>query len=140
MGHAVASLHVPLTRRLTVATQAHVQLTNLESLGRVGARYALNDSQTVAVAGDTRGGLQLALRTHRRPASTVRRSPIPWLSWLSRHATLQLHVQAFPLLPALTPAWNVPQTTVIGSSYSPAAMRALQSPHLHVGGGIEFEF
>jgi hypothetical protein len=153
MGHLVGSVHAPLTRRWVVSARAHGQLTNGESMLHLGTRLALNDAQSVGISVDSRGGIKAALTTRRRPAPTAATnkestnnnnrgvsSAFAWMAWLSRRAEVQLHVQAFPLLPALLPAWNVPTSDVMGAWYSRDAALRLQKPQLTIGGSINFEF
>jgi hypothetical protein len=150
MGHLVGSVHAPLTRRWIVSARAHAQLTNGESMLHLGTRLALNDAQSVGLSIDSRGGIKAALTTRRRPAAATNKEPtnnnrgvssaFAWMAWLSRRAEVQLHVQAFPLLPALLPAWNVPTSDVMGAWYSRDAALRLQKPQLTIGGSINFEF
>lgn len=146
MGHLLATLLTPVSRRWSVAARAHGQLTNGETLLQLGTRLALNDAQSVGVSIDTRGGIKAALSTRRRPASTPSSnnrgvsSAFAWLGWLSRRAELQLHVQAYPLLPALLPAWNVRSSDVQGAWYSQEAALRLQKPQITWGASINIDF
>ena len=139
LGHMALSLHVPLTPRLSVASLAHVQLTNLESRLQSGVRYHLNDRHVVGVAADTAGGLQCAIA---RGPSSGRRQPhsASLLSWLSRHVSLELRAQAFPLWPALMPSWNQQRDGVMGADYSPAKMMRNQQQQFQIGGSVEINF
>ena len=131
-GHITGGLHIPLTPRLTVASTFHAQLTNDESALITSCEYRLNSAQRVAFACDTFGGLKVSGETRLSSSPSS-----PFQSFLSR-MKIGFHCQAFPILPALVPSWNIRTTSLTGNSYSPTFAESMRTSKFTFGLALQY--